>query len=207
MITEVEDYFTLGCGRCARFSTPDCSVQHWQAGLVALRALCLGAGLTEVVKWGHPVYMHAGRNVAIIGAFRGDFRITFMHAGLLADPSGLLEHQGPNTPQPDVLRFTGVGQVADRADVVAGFLHQAVGFAAAGIKSAKIADDLILPEELTQALDDDPRLAEAWAALTPSRRRSHVLQIAGTKAAATRAARLAKLIPRILAGKGANEYC
>jgi uncharacterized protein YdeI (YjbR/CyaY-like superfamily) len=205
MITQIDDYFAKGCGRCARFATADCSVQHWHAGVLALRDLCLGQGLVEVVKWGHPVYMHAGRNLAIIGAFRGDFRLTFMHAALLADPDGMLERQGPNTPQPDAMRFTDAAQVAAKSPAITGFLQQAMGFAAAGIKPAKVVGDLALPDELLSALDDDPLLAEAWAALTPGRQKSHVLQIAGAKAAATRVARVARLAPRILAGKGANE--
>ena len=206
MITQIEDYFTLGCGRCDRFATPDCSARQWQPGLLALRYLCLGAGLIEVVKWGHPVFMHAGRNIAIIGAFRGDFRITFMHAALLDDPGGLLERQGPNTPQPDAMRFSDPAQVTAKAAAVKGFLQQAIGFATAGIKPVKVPTDLILPEELIQMLDDDPRLAEAFHALTPGRQKSHVLQITAAKASQTRSARVAKLAPRILAGKGANEY-
>lgn len=177
-----------------------------QAGVLALRAICVGDGLTEVVKWGHPVYMHAGRNVAIIGAFRDDFRITFMNAALLSDPEGLLERQGPNTRHPDAMRFTDAAQVTARAGTITALLQQAMGFAAAGIQPAKVVGELVLPEELVQALDDDPRLAEAWAALTPGRQRSHVLQIAGGKAAATRVARVVKLAPRMLAGKGAQEY-
>ncbi|MGL4321901.1 MAG: YdeI/OmpD-associated family protein [Paracoccaceae bacterium] len=206
MITQIDDYLAKGCGRCARFATADCSVQRWHAGVLALRAICLGEGLVETVKWGHPVYMHAGRNVAIIGAFRGDFRITFMHSALLADPDGVLERQGPNTAHPDAIRFDDAGLVAAKASTIAGFLRQAMGFAAKGTKPAKVAGDLILPEELLQALDDDARLAEAWAVLTPGRQRSHVLMIAGGKATATREARVVKLAPRILAGKGANEY-
>ena len=80
MITEIEDFFTKGCGRCARFDTPDCSARVWGDGLLALRALCREAGLVETVKWGHPCYMHAGRNVALIGALRGDFRLNFFEA-------------------------------------------------------------------------------------------------------------------------------
>jgi uncharacterized protein YdeI (YjbR/CyaY-like superfamily) len=203
MITEIEDYFTKGCGRCARFATADCSVQRWQAGLVALRDLCRAEGLVEVVKWGHPVYMHAGRNVAIIGAFRGEFRMTFMNAALLADPDGLLTRQGPNSAVADALRFDDAREVD--AGVIRGFLQQAMQFAAAGVRPARAVTELDLPEELIAALDDDPRLAEAWAALTPGRKKSHVLMIAGGKAAATRAARVARLAPRMLAGKGAQE--
>jgi uncharacterized protein YdeI (YjbR/CyaY-like superfamily) len=40
--------------------------------------------------------MHALRNVAIIRALRGDFRLTFFEAGLKSDPAGVLERQGPN---------------------------------------------------------------------------------------------------------------
>jgi hypothetical protein len=106
MITDVEDYFARGCGRCDRFATPDCSTRLWLSGLRTLRRIAHEAGLTETAKWGHPVYMHAGRNIAIIGAFRGDFRLTFFNAALLQDPERLLDRQGPNTRHPDCLRFT-----------------------------------------------------------------------------------------------------
>lgn len=74
MVTDIEDYFSKGCGRCDRFATPDCATRTWQEGLSALRRICRDMGLRETVKWGHPCYKHAGRNIAIIGALRGDFR-------------------------------------------------------------------------------------------------------------------------------------
>ena len=52
MITEIEDFFSIGCGRCERFATADCSVRHWAAGLRALRAICVDLRLVETVKWG-----------------------------------------------------------------------------------------------------------------------------------------------------------
>jgi uncharacterized protein YdeI (YjbR/CyaY-like superfamily) len=111
MITDIEDFFTRGCGRCDRFDTPDCSARHWQAGLADLRRNCRDMGLVETVKWGHPCYMHGGRNVAIIGAFRGDFRLTFMNAALMKDPEGMLQKQGPNSQHPDMISFETDGQV------------------------------------------------------------------------------------------------
>lgn len=80
MISGVEDFFTRGCGRCPRFDTPDCSTRRWTQGLLDLRSICLSAGLGETVKWGHPCYTHAGRNIAIIGAFLGDFRLSFFNS-------------------------------------------------------------------------------------------------------------------------------
>ncbi|MFN3524506.1 MAG: YdeI/OmpD-associated family protein [Paracoccus sp. (in: a-proteobacteria)] len=206
MITDVEDFFTKGCGRCDRFATPDCSARHWGTGLAALRALCLQAGLTEHVKWGHPCFMHAGRNIAIIGAFRGDFRLTFFKAALLKDPHSVLERQGPNTRHPDAIRFRSCEQVAPLTPVILGYLDEAKRYAEAGTEPPKDDAGLDLPDELREAMDADHELAEAFHALTPGRQKSHVLQIRGGKATATRVNRIDRLRPKILAGKGANEY-
>lgn len=205
MITDVETFFAQGCGRCARFATPDCSTRFWLEGLLTLRRICREAGLEEVAKWGHPVYMHAGRNIAIMGAFRGDFRLTFFNAALLSDPEGLLERQGPNTRHPDCLRFTDNASPQAQEGAIRDFLSQAMAHAEAGTLPPKDPVALDLPGELTEALDADPTLAEAFHALTPGRQKSWALQVAGAKAAATRLARIDRARPKILAGKGANE--
>lgn len=206
MITDIEEFFTRGCGRCDRFATPDCSTRRWAGGLAALRRLCLRAGLTETVKWGHPCYMHAGRNIAIMGAFRGDFRLTLFNAALMKDPDGVLERQGPNTRHPDAIRFTDNVQVEAMAPTILRYLAEAMGYAETGLKPPKDDSTPDLPEELVEAMDADPELAEAFHRLTPGRQKSHVLQVNGTKTPATRMARIAKLRPKIMAGKGANEY-
>jgi uncharacterized protein YdeI (YjbR/CyaY-like superfamily) len=205
MITEIEDYFTTGCGRCPRHATPDCATQLWAKGLHNLRALCRAAGLTETVKWGHPCYMHTGRNIAIIGAFRDNFRLTFFNAALMQDPESVLERQGPNTHHPDMIRFSDPAQVAQRKDIILSYLAEAMSYATAGLKPPKQPRDLDLPEELVEALDADPELAEGFFALTPGRQKSYVLHLTSTQTPATRMARIAKARPKILAGKGATE--
>ena len=205
MITEIEDYFAKGCGRCARFDTADCSALRWGAGVAALRQLCLAAGLEETVKWGQPCYVHAGRNVALIGALRGDFRLGFFDAGLLSDPDGVMERQGPNTRHPDVIRFIDAAQVAALAPVIRAYLAEAMGHAAAGRRAPRAAEEADLPEELVEALEADPELAEAFHALTPGRRRSYVINLNGAKGAETRRRRIVGFRSRILAGKGATE--
>lgn len=206
MITDIEEFFTRGCGRCDRFATPDCSTRLWAEGLAALRKLCLQAGLAATVKWGHPCYMHAGRNIAIIGAFRGDFRLTFFNAALMKDPDGVLERQGPNTRHADAIRFTDNAQVAAMAPTILRYLAEAMSYAEAGVKPPRDDSAPDLPEELVEAMDADPELAEAFHRLTPGRQKSHVLHVTGTKTPATRVNRIARLRPKILAGKGANEY-
>jgi uncharacterized protein YdeI (YjbR/CyaY-like superfamily) len=206
MITEIEDFFTLGCGRCDRFGTPECSARIWSPGLDALRRICLDMGLSEHVKWGHPCYMHAGRNIVLIGALRGDFRLSFFKAALLKDPDGVMEKQGPNTQNPDSIQFTDVGQVAEREAILRAYIAEAMGYAEAGILPVKVPQEIELPDELVEAMDADPELAEAFHALTPGRQRSYVIVLGQAKASATKVARIEKLRPKILAGKGANEY-
>ena len=37
MITDIEDFFSKGCGRCDRFTTEACSARKWLPGLEGLR--------------------------------------------------------------------------------------------------------------------------------------------------------------------------
>lgn len=205
MITEIDDYFDKGCGRCARFETGDCATQVWAEGLADLRDICRGEGLAETVKWGHPCYMHAGRNIAIIGALSGDFRLSFFNAALMTDPDGLLVKQGPNTRHKDMLRFADAGQVAANAPALRAYLREAMGYAEAGRRPPEEEHEIYLPEELTEALDADPELAEAFHALTPGRQRSYVINLDGARKSATRIARIGKFRDKIIAGKGAME--
>jgi uncharacterized protein YdeI (YjbR/CyaY-like superfamily) len=205
MISDPDDFFTKGCGRCERFATPDCSTRPWIEGLNRLRRICLDLGLSETVKWAHPVYMHAGRNIALFGALRGDFRLSFMNPGLLRDTAGVLEPKGPNSQTPSMIRFTAVAQVGRLEPVIRGYLRQLMDHAEAGTKPPKVEREIDMPDELTDALDADPELAEAYQALTPGRRKSYLFALNQAKQAATRIARIEKFRPRILAGKGALE--
>lgn len=205
MITAIDDYFSKGCGRCERFATDDCSTRRWAAGLKTLRGICLESGLVEAVKWGHPCYGHCGRNVAIMGAYRGDFRLSFFNAALLKDPHGVLERQGPNTFHPDMIRFTGSAQVAAMKEVVAAYLKEAKGYAETGVKPPKEETERPLPEELEAALQADPELAEAFHKLTPGRHRSYVINLSSAKKSVTRVARILKFPNKIIEGKGATE--
>ena len=205
MISDPDDFFTKGCGRCTRFATPDCSTRLWINGLNNLRRICLDMGLKETVKWGHPCFMHAGRNIAIFGAFRTDFRLSFMNPGLVRDTEGVLEPQGPNSLTPSMIRFAVVEQVGEMEPVIRAYLRQLMDHAEAGTKPPKVEREIDMPDELTEALDDDPELAEAFHALTPGRQKSYMFNLNQTKQSATRVARIKKFREKIIAGKGAME--
>lgn len=205
MITEIEDYFSVGCGRCERFATADCSTRKWIDGLLALRQICREMNLVETLKWAHPCYMHANRNIAIIGALRNDFRLSFFNAALLKDSDRVLEKQGPNSRHPDMIRFTNNAQVTAMTSTIRSYLQEAMDYAAAGIKPRNEASELNLPVELVEALNADPELSEAFHRLTPGRQKSYVLNLNSAKKAETRISRIVAFRERILAGKGALE--
>lgn len=205
MITDPDDFFTKGCGRCDRFATAECSTRPWIEGLNALRRICLDMGLEETVKWAHPCYRHAGRNIALLAAFRDDFRLTFLNAGLLTDGEGVLAPQGPNSGAPGMIRFTAVAQVDALEPTIRAYLRQLTDHAEAGTKPPKTAREIDIPDELVEALDADPELAEAFQALTPGRRKSYLFNLNQAKQPATRVARIEKFRDRIIAGKGALE--
>ena len=205
MISDPDDFFTKGCGRCARFATPECSTRPWIAGLDHLRRICLDMGLEETVKWAHPCYRHAGRNIAMFGAFRGDFRLNFMNPGLVKDTEGVLEPQGPNSRTPSMIRFTAIGQVGAAEPVIRAYLRQLMDHAEAGTKPPTLDRQIDMPDELVEALDADPELAEAFQALTPGRQKSYMFNLNQARQSATRVARIEKFRDKIIAGKGAME--
>ena len=206
MITNIEDYFTKGCDRCVKFNTPECATQIWAKGLAGLRTICLDAGLDETVKWGHPCYMHAGRNIAILGAFRENFRLSFMNGSLLKNTQKVLEKNGPNTENATIMRFTDNDEVAQKALIIRAYLYELMGYASAGIKpTPKHQTELDLVVELEIALEDDIMLAEAFDALKPGRKRGWNLHFSSAKQFVTRERRIAAAHLQIIAGKGWNE--
>lgn len=205
MITDPDLFFTKGCGRCDKFDTPACNAIRWAEGLAALRDICIEAGLQETAKWGHPTYMRNGRNIVIIGAFRDSFRVNFFKAALMRDPEGILEKQGPNSQNAEAIRFDSAQDVADKAPILRAYLAEAIGYADAGIVPPKVVRDVPIPDELTEALDADPELAEAFHALTPGRQKSYAFNLNGAKKSETRISRIAKFRDKIIAGKGALE--
>ena len=178
--------------------------KRWPDEIAKLRAVLLECGLDEDIKWGKPCFMHRGRNVAIIQPFKDHCALMFFKGALLKDDRGLLRSQGANTQSAMRLEFTSSAQI--KKTVVTGDVKQAIAVEKAGLAvDFKARTKLELPEELTRAFAAKPKLAKAFAALTPGRQRGYVLHFTGAKQTKTRAARVERCAPRILAGKGFNE--
>ncbi|MEL6913753.1 MAG: YdeI/OmpD-associated family protein [Pseudomonadota bacterium] len=178
---------------------------RWATGMTSLRDICRDERVEQVTKWRKRCFMHAGRNIAIIAAFRDDFRLSFFDAALLKDPNGVLERQGPNTQHPDMIRFTTNDGPRAMEPAIRATLREAMAYAEQGLRPPKTTARFEMPAELTAALAADPALAAAFRALTPGRQRSYVINLSGTKKPETRMARIAGFRSKIMAGKGALD--
>lgn len=178
--------------------------KNWQSEIQTLRSILLDCGLDEELKWGKPCFMFEGSNVAIIQPFKEHCSLMFFKGALLRDTHNLLRSQGENTQSAMRLEFTSKGQIKKAA--VKSYVKQAIAVEKADLKvDYKAKRELDLPEELTRILSKDSKLAKAFDALTPGRRRGYVLHFTGAKQSKTRTARIEKCIPKILAGKGMHD--
>ncbi|MEZ6015892.1 MAG: YdeI/OmpD-associated family protein, partial [Planctomycetota bacterium] len=190
---------------CELYQTPRCKVHRWTAELAALREVLLQSGLTEEMKWGSPCYTLEGKNVVMLSAFKDCCALGFFKGVLLQDERGVLVAPGPNSQAVRQLRFDSIEQVHAQRKLATEFLAAAISLERSGREVSFRAAPEPMPLELQARLDADPALSAAFDALTPGRRRSHILHVAGAKQAETRAARAERCAAKILAGQGFNE--
>jgi uncharacterized protein YdeI (YjbR/CyaY-like superfamily) len=180
--------------------------KRWSAEFAALRQLCLASELNEELKWGQACYDLDGRNVVLIHGFKDYCALLFLKGALLKDPEGILIQQTKNVQAARQIRFASLADINKQKAAVKAYLREAIAVEKSGVKvEMKSAAQFDMPEEFLRSLDDDPKLAEAFHALTPGRQKGYLLHFAGAKQSATRAARVEKHVPRILKGLGLDD--
>lgn len=178
----------------------------WKEPYLRLRAIALGCGLTETLKWGVPCYTARGANIALIHGFRDYCAILFVKGALLKDEKKILITQTENTQSQRQVRFTTAAEVEALEDTLRAYILEAIEVERAGLKvSFKPTSEFRMPEEFRRALDADPALEKAFDALTPGRQRAYLLHFSAPVQALTRESRIRKASPEILAGRGLNE--
>jgi len=183
------------------------AAEPWRDEIAELRRIVLECGLTEEVKWGAPCFTADGGNVVIIGVLNHYCCLSFFKGVLLEDPEGILRAPGENSRSGRLIPFTAVDQILAQEATLKAYVDEAAGLERAGatVDFAKDREDLPVPAELQARFDEDPALRAAFEALTPGRRRGWILHFSGAKQSATRASRIEKAAPRILAGKGMHD--
>ncbi len=180
--------------------------KRWRAEYGVLREVCLASGLNEELKWGQACYDLDGRNVVLIHGFKDYCALLFMKGALLEDPKGILVQQTPNVQAARQIRFASMADLIGQKAVVKAYIEAAIAVEKSGAKvKMKSVARFDVPIEFQRFLDDDPKLAAAFHALTPGRQKGYLLYFARAKQSATRTARVAKHAPRILQGLGLDD--
>ncbi len=179
---------------------------RWKEEYKQLRTLVLDCGLDEELKWGVPCYTFQGSNVVLIHGFK-EYCAQLFHKGvLLIDSEGILIQQTENVQAARQIRFTSLQEIVKLAPVLKTYIFEAIEVEKEGLKvELKKTREYDVPVEFQVKLDESAELKCAFKALTPGRQRAYLLHFAAAKQAKTREARVEKLIPQILSGKGLND--
>ena len=180
--------------------------KRWKFELAALRDFCLASGLNEELKWGQACYDLDGANVVLIHGFKEYCALLFMKGALLKDPKKILIQQTKNVQAARQLRFTSLAEVRKHQSAIKAYIKDAVAVEKSGAKvQMKTVAQFEMPEEFQKRLEKDAKLSDAFYALSPGRQKAYLLHFGDAKQSATRAARVEKHAPRILAGLGLND--
>lgn len=182
------------------------SAKKWQTEMTQLRAICLGSGLTEELKWGKPCYTLEGANIVLIHGFKEYCALLFMKGALLKDPKGILVQQTENVQSARQIRFTSPQEIKKLEPAIKACIQNAIEVEKAGLEvTYKPTSEFSAPEELQVKFKENPAFKKAFEALTPGRQRGYLLHFASAKQAATRASRIEKCMPDIFNGKGLHD--
>jgi uncharacterized protein YdeI (YjbR/CyaY-like superfamily) len=177
----------------------------WQQEFKSLRTIILGFPFAEELKWGQACYTLDEKNIVLIHGFKEYCAVMFFKGALLKDPKRLLATPGAHQSARQ-MRFTSIQEITKLKPVLKTYIEEAIEVERAGLKvKMKKTADFKIPDEFRQKLDAVPALKKAFNALTPGRQRGYIFFFSQPALSKTRAARVEKNIPLILAGKGLTD--
>ena len=176
----------------------------WPEELELLKSIINKTELTETVKWGGIEYTYNGKNVLGLGGFNDFFTIWFFKGVFLKDENKVLVNaQEGVTKSLRQWRFTSKKQVNEK--LVLEYIKEAIEVENAGLAVKPEKKPFTIPERLQTELNTSSELAEAFAKFSPYKQKEFAEQIATAKQEKTILARLEKIKPLILEGKGLND--
>src|SRR3954464_9846288 len=108
--------------------------EKWQEEFEQLRAIILGCGLTEELRWGKPCYTFQEKNIVLIHGFKAYCALLFMKGALLKDPKGILIQQTENVQAARQIRFTNLQEIVKMRPTLKAYIHEAIEVEKAGLE-------------------------------------------------------------------------
>ena len=177
---------------------------QWDNEIEQLHAIIRKTSLVETTKWGGPVYTHNNKNVLGIGGFKSYFGIWFYNGVFLKDEKKLLINANEeNTKSLRQMRFNSVDEVDEK--LILAYIKEAIEIEDKGLIIPKEKKETIIPELLQNELDKSVDLNKKFNNFSPYKQREFIEYLTSAKQEKTQLARLEKVIPMILEGKGLND--
>ena len=176
----------------------------WRTPLENARAILVSSELEETIKWGGPAYTLDGRVLVGLAGFKKHCAIWFHQGVYLEDTENLLQNAQKTTRGMRQWRIE-AGDKLPKA-VFKRYVKETIANERAGMRvTPKRKKSVQMPQALATALKKDKDFATAYRALTPGRQREYAEHVASAKREQTRATRLEKIRPKVLAGEGLND--
>ena len=177
---------------------------QWANEIEQLHAIIRKTSLVETTKWGGSVYTHKNKNVVGIGGFKSYFGIWFYNGVFLKDEKKLLINANEeNTKSLRQMRFTSINEIDEK--LILYYINEAIEIEEKGLFIPKEKKETIIPELLQNEMDKNQELLSKFNAFSPYKQREFIEHLTSAKQEKTQLARLEKIIPLIVEGKGLND--
>ena len=157
----------------------------------------------ETMKWSFPHFMYNGI-LCSMAAFKEHCAFGFWKSSLIVE-SDL------NALDPGMGQFGRITRLADLPSrkILSGYLNKAMTLNEKGVKSPtrsnpKIVKEVIVPDDLTAALQGNPKAQATFESFSPSHKREYIEWITEAKTQPTRTRRLEAAVSWMAEGKSRN---
>ena len=158
----------------------------------------------ETMKWSMPHYMYRNSILCGMASFKEHCTFGFWNGGQVTGGK-------PETGESAMGQFGRIRSLADLPadDVIAGYVKDAMKLKEAGVKRSPAprggpGKELVVPEALTQALQENPQALATFERFSPSQRREYADWVADAKTEATRTKRVGTAVEWLAEGKSRN---
>jgi uncharacterized protein YdeI (YjbR/CyaY-like superfamily) len=151
-------------------------------------------GVTEAVKWGMPHFVHRGKNLAGMAAFKAHAALILHNEGRIGDGMGSYG------------KIARIDELPPRAELIAR-MRKAAEEIEAGKKTpreAKPKAAIAVPQDFAAALREAPGAKATFDGFTDAQRRDYLEWIVGAKRDETRTKRIATTLEWLADGKRMN---
>lgn len=175
----------------------------WTEELEKLKNILNKTSLDTATKWGAEVYIHKGKNIVSIGAFKNYVALWFFNGVFIEDVFNVFSSDTTAKAMRQ-WKFSSLEEIEEKK--ILEYVQQAIKNSEEGkeLKPEK-HQPVPVPELLAKTLEKDKNLKTAFEKLTSGKQKEYSLHINEAKQEATKFKRLEKITPMILQGIGLND--